>query len=100
MHQRIVSPNPTPLNEIRKQIWQLRMEFWYRKIVYYPAVVHEAKNESMRLYDKIKSPKSWTPRDLVTFLVFAMQCWGAFVIGEIVTRRQFIGYPTADGGHH
>lgn len=56
-----------------------------------------SQNEAMQVYDKLVRPKTWSPRDFLTVLLFALHCWGAFVLGEIVTRRgTLVGYTPAD----
>merc|ERR1712179_759174 len=87
------SAKPTQdLNALRRQIWELRSEYWYRKITTYPQVVEAAKAESQVFINKLTTPAEWTYRDLAVAAVCGAQVFGAFCLGEIYGRGRIVGY--------
>lgn len=88
--------NSQDLNQLRAQIWRLRMQFWYRKLVEYPSVINAAKAEAEVLVGKLMDPLSLTYREVGLGAVFTVHLYGAFCIGEIVGRQNLIGYDVKD----
>lgn len=82
----------TPLNMLRRQIWLARMEYWLRKIGSYKSMYRASKVEWAFIKARLKQPMTWTGRDLGMGLFWSVQCFAAFVLGEMVARRDEFGY--------
>ena len=80
------------MNTLRRQIWEARSEYWYRKITTYPQVVEAARGESRALIAKFKNPGEMTYGDVATGLVCGVQVFGAFCLGEVIGRSNLAGY--------
>lgn len=69
-----------------------RAEFWYRKVSTYPQVWQAAKLEAQFVLKKLKDPFSATGNDLLWVLAWAFHVYGAFIVGEMIGRRNLFGY--------
>lgn len=60
-----------------------------------------AQAEAQHFYtNKLTNVSSWTYADLASGLVVGTQLVGCFCVGEILSRRQFTGYPQGAPAHH
>lgn len=99
--QCLTEQGPQHLNHLRREIWKLRGEFYFRKITGFGGVVKEAGVEAGQVVNKLKSPGNIAYGDIAAALVCGVQVYGAFCLGEILGRGNMVGYnvnPPAD--HH
>jgi len=101
--ENVANPQQT-LNELRRELWLIRGEFWMRKLLTYPQVIAAAKVESRLAFRKFLKPQEWTYRDVASAGIFGLQCYGAFCVGEVLGGRNVLGYDVkvnnnAGGGH-
>lgn len=81
-----------PLTVVRRQIWMLRLEYWLRKTSSVRAQYRAAKVEWAYIKPRLKQPFTWTGHDLLHGSFWCMQLMAAFVLGEIICRRDEFGY--------
>jgi hypothetical protein len=93
--------NTTELNQLRKEIVQLRTGYWLRKAMGYSNVYNAAKGEARELVQKWKNPGEFTGRDVAVGAVWFVHIFGCFCIGEMWGRGSVIGYtPGQLPAHH
>eukprot|EP01083_Nonionella_stella_P042491 114746_1 len=89
---RRIAAEKVPLDILRKQIIMARAEYWYRKIATYPQVWAAAKAEWTFVMGKVKDPLSITGHNIIWSFGWAFQVVGAFIIGEMIGRKNIYGY--------
>lgn len=81
-----------PLTVVRRQLWLTRGEYWLRKIGNMGPVYRAAKCEWAYIKGRLKQPFTWQGRDIIHLLFWLVNIGCGFCIGEILCRRNVIGY--------
>eukprot|EP00456_Euglypha_rotunda_P025303 TRINITY_DN2049_c0_g1_i9.p1 TRINITY_DN2049_c0_g1~~TRINITY_DN2049_c0_g1_i9.p1 ORF type:complete len:118 (+),score=19.81 TRINITY_DN2049_c0_g1_i9:86-439(+) len=77
------------LSELRRKIWEMRAEYWLRKVKDYPKVLDAAKVEAKDFVAKLSNPGEITWGDLAKCGIAGVQVYGCFVleIGRAVQQE-------------
>jgi len=87
----------TPLCILRRQIWLARMEYWFRKIGAFKSMYRASKVEWAYVQGRLGQPMTWTGREVGHGAFWGTQCFAAFVLGEMLGRRDEFGYDVGVG---
>uniref|UniRef100_A0A7S0LSD6 ATP synthase subunit n=1 Tax=Coccolithus braarudii TaxID=221442 RepID=A0A7S0LSD6_9EUKA len=90
--QNVIASKRT-LNELRRDIWHARTEYWYRKVSTYPEVVRAAKVEAKEVVQKLKNPGEISYKELAGAGIMGIQMFGCFCLGEAWGRGNLTAYP-------
>jgi hypothetical protein len=81
-----------PLVVLRRQIWLLRAEYWFRKMGARHHIKRAAMIEWAFIKTRLGQPFTWTGRDLVHAMFWLINIAFGFCAGEIFGRQMLFGY--------
>eukprot|EP00823_Brevimastigomonas_motovehiculus_P007340 TRINITY_DN636_c0_g1_i1.p1 TRINITY_DN636_c0_g1~~TRINITY_DN636_c0_g1_i1.p1 ORF type:complete len:154 (-),score=21.45 TRINITY_DN636_c0_g1_i1:119-580(-) len=80
------------MHALKKEMWNMRIELWLRRIRYLPESINLLKAELKCVVAKLQHPGTIKYGDIPVACYFAVQMWLFFKFGEIFGRRSFFGY--------
>ena len=87
-----------------QELWQKRIEFWVRKCEQWPTTKAQAKVEFKETVELLKKPGQLTYKQLATGLIWGVQIFGCFCLGEMFGRGSILGYKVGEwpgnSAHH
>lgn len=96
IYKNIVAEDRPSVNQLRSQIWDLRFQYWFRKIESIGPYKAQAKADFKEVRALLANPGSLTYKQIGTAGVWGVHIVGAFCLGEIFGRESIAGYPVGD----
>jgi hypothetical protein len=92
----VVATDRPEMDDLRRQLWNLRFQYWFRKIDSIGSSWSQAKVDARGVCCALKNPGQLTYKQIGTGFVWGVQIVGAFAFGEIYGRGAIGGYKVGD----
>ena len=96
IYKNIVAEDRPATNDLRRQIWDLRFQYWFRKVESIGPYWRQAKVDAKVVRGMLANPGDLTYKQLGTAGVWGVHIVGAFCLGEIFGRESVGGYKVGD----
>ena len=94
--KKIIAEDRPDMDTLRRQLWETRFHYWFRKIESVGPTWGQAKVDFKAVRQALCTPGQLTYKQIGTGLVWGVHIAGAFALGEIYGRGSIGGYKVGE----